>query len=408
MPEYLVVRIRDLEDDVSWQAVDGHGAPLAEGGEGDLGQAAALAEGRKVVVLIPAREVFRARLDLPSRGRRSAVRGAKYALEDRIAGDVEELHFAVGPAVGDQLEVAAVERQWLEDLLRRASDAGLRPIAVYGEGDALPDLPNAAAALLESDSLLLRANGAHVVSAEPGELAGLVDIVCAEHADEEAVPFRLVIYCEPPLEDAAREVMAGLTGREVELRLLQRGVMPQLAAESMSGAAVNLLQGEFRPRNGGGRRLTEAAIGLLALALLYPAYLAMDGWRVHREYQALAGVVDARLRQLMPDVGATAELRSEFGRRVASADLSAAAESDGFLRLLESLGFDGGDRTRVLGLNYRSGSANVRLAAADMETLEQARRRLISSGYSVLIQTAVPESNGSVVGELSIRDDRDR
>ena len=62
----------------------------------------------------------------------------------------------------------------------------------------------------------------------------------------------------------------------------------------------------------------------------------------------------------------------------------------------------------MLGLNYASGSANVRLAAADMETLEQARRRLIAGGYSVLIQTAVPESNGSVVGELSIRDDRDR
>ena len=406
--EYLVIRISGPEGAASWQAVDAHGAPLAAAGEGDLEQAAELAEGRRVVLLIPAREVFRSRLDLPARGRRSAVKGARYALEDRIAGDVEDLHFAVGPAGGDQLEVAAVERQRLQVFLERVKEAGLLPVAVYGEGDALPHLPNAAAALLEEDALLLRDGGGQVVSAGAEELEGLVDIVCAEHAGDEAAPFRLVIYCEPALKGMAQQAIAGLNGREVELRLLEQGVMPQLAAESMSGAAVNLLQGEFRPRNDRAGRLRDAAIGLLAVALVYPGYLAMDGWRAQREYQALAGIVEARLRQMMPDAGASADLRREFRRRIASADLSAAADSDGFLRLLQSLERGGGSGARVLGLNYGNASANVRLAAANMETLDQVRRNLISSGYSVLIQTAVPRSNGSVVGELSIRDDRDR
>ena len=406
--EYLVIRLGDLEGGASWQAVDAHGAPQAQAGAGTLEQAAELAEGRRIVLLIPAREVFRTRMDLPARGRRSAVRGARYVLEDRIAGDVEELHFAVGPAAGDQLEVAAVERQWLEELLGRAEEAGLLPFAVYGEGDALPELPNAAAALLEEDALMLRDGGGQVVSAQPGELAGLVDIACAEHAGDEAVPFRLVIYCEPGLKGVAQEAIAGLNGRDVELRLLEQGVMPQLAAESMSGGAVNLLQGEFRRRDDRAGRLRGVAIGLLAVALVYPGYLAMDGWRAQREYQALAGIVEARLRQMMPDAGASADLRGEFRRRVASADLSSAAGSDGFLRLLQSLERGSGSGTRVLGLNYDDGSARVRLAAANMETLDQVRRSLISSGYSVLIETAVPESNGSVTGELSLRDGRDR
>ena len=176
----------------------------------------------------------------------------------------------------------------------------------------------------------------------------------------------------------------------------------------MSGGAVNLLQGEFRRRDDRAGRLRSAAIGLLAMALLIPGYLAIDGWRAQREYQALAGIVEGRLRQMMPDAGASADIRGEFRRRVASADLSAAADSDGFLRVLQSLERAGGSGARVLGLNYGNGSAQVRLAAADMETLEQVRRSLISSGHSVLIQTAVPESNGSVTGELSIRDGRAR
>lgn len=406
--EYLVIRISDLEGGASWQAVDAHGAPLAQSGEGDLEKAALLAERRQVVLLIPAREVFRARLDLPARGRRSAVKGLRYALEDRIAGDVEDLHFAVGPGAGDQLEVAAADRQWLQRFLERAKEAGLSPVAVYGEGDALPHLPNAAAALLEKDALLLRDGGGQVVSAEPGEFARLVDIACAEHAGGEAAPFRMVIYCEPALESMAQEAIDGLNALEAELRLLEQGVMAQLAAEAMSGAAVNLLQGEFRRRNDRAGRLRDIAIGLLAVALAYPGYLAMDGWRAERKYEALAPIMEARLRQMMPDAGVSAGLRSEFRRRVASADLSAAADSDGFLRLLQSLERAGGAGTRVLGLNYGNASAGVRLAATNMETLDQVRRSLISGGYTVLIQTAVPESNGSVVGELSIRDDRDR
>ncbi|MCY3989432.1 MAG: type II secretion system protein GspL [Gammaproteobacteria bacterium] len=406
--EYLVIRIGDPDGGASWQAVDAHGAPVSQGGQGELEQAAEMAEGRKVVLLIPAREVFRARLDLPARGRRSAVRGARYALEDRIAGDVEDLHFAVGPTVGDQLEVAAVERQWLEGLLERSREAGLLPDAVYGEGDALPHLPNAAAALLEENAVMFRDGGGQLVSARHGELAGLVDIACAEHAGDEAAPFRLVIYCEPALEGEAQQAMAGLNGRDAELRLLEQGVMTQLAAESMSGGAVNLLQGEFRRRDDRARRLRDVAIGLLAVALVLPGYLAMDGWRAQSEYQALAGNVETRLRQMMPDAGASADLRGEFRRRVTSADLSAAADGDGFLRLLQSLERGGGSGTRVLGINYGSGSAQVRLTAANMETLDQVRRSLLSVGYSVLIQTAVPESNGSVTGELSVRDDRGR
>ena len=202
--------------------------------------------------------------------------------------------------------------------------------------------------------------------------------------------------------------MAGLAGRDVEIRLLEQGVMPQLAAEALSGRAVNLLQGEFRQRNGQSRWLRDAAIGLLAVAALYPAYLAMDAWRAEREYQAVASAVDARLRQLMPDVDRAADLRAEFDRRIASSDLSAAARSDGFMRLVQALEDSGSEKTQLLALNYGSGSARLQMRASDMDTLEEARRKLLARGYSVLIQTAAPEPNGSVLGELNIRDARAR
>ena len=406
--EYLVIRLADLEANACWQVVDSHGAPLPQCGEGELAQAKAIAEGKKVVLLVPAGEVFRASLELPVRGRRVAVKGARYALEDRIAGDVEEMHFALGLATGDSLDVAAIERRRLAEWLSRCSSEGLTPVAVYGEADTLPDLPNASIAMLERDTLLVRNGGGQVASAEPGELAALVDILCAELADEEASPFRLVIYCEPALESAAREAMAQLAGREAELRLLESGVMAHMAAEALSGRGVNLLQGEFRPRDDQQRLFRNLSLSLLAVALLYPVFLALDGWRAQKEYEAVAEAVDAGLARLMPDVTGGENLRAELPRRIATADLSAAANSDEFLRLVEALENSGGEKVRVLGLNYGNGTARVQVRAANLETLDETRQGLISNGYSVLVQTAAPESNGAVVGELNLRDGRDR
>lgn len=371
-------------------------------------QAATLAEGRRVVLLVPARDVFRARLGLPARGRWAAVRGARYALEDRIAGDVEDLHFASGPISGDQLEVAAIERRRLGEWLSQCSQVGLKPVSIHGEGDTLPGPPNAAVALLEQDSLLLRNGGGQYVAAEPGELASLVEILGAELAGDDAAPLRLVIYCDPLLEGAARKAMTELAGREVELRLLEGGVMAHLAAEALSGKSVNLLQGEFRPRDDQARSVRQVALGILAVALLYPIFLGIEGWRAQRDYLAAAEAVDFRLMQLMPGVSGRSTLREEFQRRVASADLSVAASSDEFLRLMRAMEVSGNDKVRVLGLSYGNGSARVQVRAADMETLDEARRRIESSGYSALVQTAAPESNGAILGELSVRHDSDR
>ena len=406
--EHLVVRFTDPEGPARWQVVDAHGAPMPLGGEGDLEQAAGLAEGRKVALLLPVADVFRSRMALPARGRRAAAKGARYALEDRIAGDVEDLHFATGPVSGDQLDVAAIERERLDLWLRRSREAGLNADTACSEGDALPGMPNVAVALLEQDKLLLRNGGGQLVSAEPSQLRGLVEILCAEHAGEDAAPFRLVIYCEPSLEAAAREAMAALAGREVELRLLQDGVMAQLAGEALSARAVNLLQGEFRSRAGNGQWARKGALAALAVALLYPALLALDGWRAQARYEALSQAVDVRLAQLMPDVSESADLRGEWRRRGASADLDAAERSDDFLRLVGELERSGGERMQVLGLTFGGGSAGARVRAASMDTLEQVRRRLRGGGYAVVIQTATPESNGAVLAELDIRDDRNR
>jgi general secretion pathway protein L len=72
-----------------------------------------------------------------------------YALEEHLAADIEELHFAIGKRAGDSLRapVAVVARALLQEWLTTLRAAGLEPSAIYADSDLLPENTGQAVAL---------------------------------------------------------------------------------------------------------------------------------------------------------------------------------------------------------------------------------------------------------------------
>src|SRR5690242_18377557 len=80
-----------------WLLVDTHGARLGAVLQGSLQEAAALAPGRRVIVLVPGTEALHVEPVLPPlKGGARLSQIVPYALEDQLASDVDALHFAVG------------------------------------------------------------------------------------------------------------------------------------------------------------------------------------------------------------------------------------------------------------------------------------------------------------------------
>jgi len=107
-PEYALLGKKQVEDRFT---------------PGEWTKVRSLTKGRKVVLLLPNSEVVLTTVNIPSKNKKQLHQAIPYALEDTLAEDIENLHFAIHQktALGDS-HVAIINRKRLDlfiDLLRK-------------------------------------------------------------------------------------------------------------------------------------------------------------------------------------------------------------------------------------------------------------------------------------------------
>src|ERR1700740_3183235 len=179
MSDWLLLRLpRSAGEQATWLVVDAHGAPQSPPQAGPLALAAARVAGRRVCVLVSGAEVLLAEPDVPVRTGAKLAQLVPYALEEHLAEDIDDLHFALGKRAGDstRVPVAVVSRALLDEWLATLRASGIEPDAVYADSDLLPENPGQAVALLEEDAVFVRAPGASPVTLPIAALGEALEI----------------------------------------------------------------------------------------------------------------------------------------------------------------------------------------------------------------------------------------
>src|SRR5450755_1448661 len=92
--------------------VDSRGTPIEAPSSGALANAVAAAAGRHVCVLVPGTDVLLLEPEVPARAGTKLAQIVPCALEEQLADDIDDLHFAIGRRSADSLrtQVAVVAR----------------------------------------------------------------------------------------------------------------------------------------------------------------------------------------------------------------------------------------------------------------------------------------------------------
>src|SRR5262245_37371964 len=93
MSQALVLR---LTDPATWVITGADGGRIGPVSDGRLSDAAPLAADRSVVVIAPGASITLARPQLPVKAGAKLAQVVPYALEESLAGEVEQFHFAIG------------------------------------------------------------------------------------------------------------------------------------------------------------------------------------------------------------------------------------------------------------------------------------------------------------------------
>src|ERR1700761_1369408 len=160
MAEWLLLRFPSSpEQPPSWLVVDARGNPTGVPQSGPLSVAAPRAAGRRICVLVPGTDVLLTEPEVPTKAGTKLQQVVPYALEEQLADDIDDLHFAIGKRAADSVRtpVAVVRRELMDEWVSGLKAAGLEPESMYSDSDLLPQNPGQAVALLEEDVVVVRA-----------------------------------------------------------------------------------------------------------------------------------------------------------------------------------------------------------------------------------------------------------
>jgi general secretion pathway protein L len=408
MSETLVIRLRAAEEaPASWLIVDSTGARSGPVQAGPLADALAVAEARRVVVLVPGSEVTLAEPELPVRSGARLAQVVPYALEEQLASDVDTLHFAVGRHEAGSVgtPVAVVSRVVMDQWHAALSAAGLQPGAMYSDASVVPPMAGGCTLLLDESVLYVRRPDGLpcVIDAEP--LAGALEIALEtpEAAGESGE--HVTFYTTPADYERHRELIEGaLRSRtaSLQVKLLPEGPLPLLATQAAGEAGINLLQGPYVARSSLGTQLQRwrlpAALAA-ATALLFLTGQAVSLWQLSRAEKSLDGEIAQVFSQALPGqpmVDARAQMQGVLGTQ--------AAAGTGLLPAVSALAqaMAQAPSARIEAMSYRGNALELRLTAPTVESLDGIKQAMTRGGVTAELQSATPRGN-VVEGRLQVR-----
>ena len=391
MSQFLVLR---LADPVSWIITDADGGRIGPVSTGNLADAAPLAAERPLVVIAPGASVTFAQPELPVKSGARLAQIVPYAMEELLAGEVEQFHFAVGrtDAEGRTL-VAAVRRDELRDWMDALKSAGLDPQSLVPEPLCVPDNPGKIVAVIDAGQLLVRAPGVLPVALDAEPLTEAFALAGLEGEDR-----HVQLYVSQEDWQHSREMIEAL--REVtgslDLQLLPDGALPLMAAGSVQSDALSLLQGEFARRTGWRaewQRWRIAAFLALAALALHIGVRGYDLIRLRAEEQRLDASIERAVRIAMPDVERIVDARAQIEQRLAG---GGAADPRGLLARLAAVGgaMSGATGPTIESLGWRNGSLQLQMIAADTDALARFAQALTARGLTADVESTTPGEKG--------------
>jgi general secretion pathway protein L len=409
MADWLLLRLpHDPAQETSWILADARGNPLSAPQIGALDIAAQRAVGRHVCVLVPGADVLLTEPELPAKAGAKLQQIVPYALEEQLAEDIDDLHFAIGKRAADSATtpVAVVALSLMDEWTSTLKAAGLSPESMYVESDLLPLNPGHAVALLEDDVVTVRPPAGATIAMPTDALTEALEMVRPAGEAGEGTGRGLILYTgaaewqeHSPKVEAVRDQFDG-----IKVQLLTAGPLALLAQQLPTAKPINLLQGRYAPQKTstvGWQSWRVAAMLLAGLVVLHVAGKAVELTMLKRQEKTVDASIEQAFRAAMPGENNATNARRRMETKLV------AVRSGGGTGLLSALGALVDARNSVPGTNvqnmsFKEGALELKMAAPDADSLDRVSQALRTGGWEADLKSG-NVAGDSYEGRIQIR-----
>jgi general secretion pathway protein L len=345
---------------------------------------AALAQRRLgVCFAVPGADARLLTLPVTAAEKKHINKSLPFALEEQVAEDIDDLHFASCSLDKDTMAVAICARSNMLDWQALLADfSGIsqwRP-----EPLLLPWQEGEWCLVVEGDTVIVRLGQCEGFTVESDLVSTLLQGALAEQAE----PGAIVVYGRDQSADTG--LLPASLHDNVQWR--NGNFYAALLLSESSGLNLNLLQGDFVPRLPFGRWWGQwrAVAALFTAAFLLQLVATYADYRnLTAENLALRGAVQDSYRKAFPK-GAVVDAEKQLRRQLDA--LRGTGQSSGFVSLMERIGVVVADMsdTTIASINYNEKGDEMRMniVAADFEGVEQLRSRINEAGLEAVMESS--------------------
>lgn len=375
-------------------------------GPEELAELQEQARSRDTVVLVPGHDVLMTEVALPAGSQRLLPALVPNSLEDELASDIDDLHFAwpagAKPAGMEQpFAVAVVAHSAMQQWQQWLNAAAIEADFWCRDSYAVPAPTQGWNLLQLGDDVIVR-SGTH--SGFTVDSALFAELALGAIADDSAV--MLTCYGAVPAAEAlaAMDPRFSLSHADIELPLSIVG--EALSSRNGANAPINLRQNAYKPtrkrRAGAGLNWRPAAFAASLLVVMAYVSEVIEYVQLGQQQNAMQQAIEDTYRAAFPDETRIVNVRSQLQQRLDSVGGSVGADALAMLSALEP-GFRAASDIQVELLRFDAGVIRLTARAASFNSLEQFRAAAAAAGTLVVEQGPVNNQADGVTGSFVVR-----
>ncbi len=337
----------------------------------------------RAIFAAPGAEVRLLSLPVSAQEKKHFAKALPFTLEEQVAEDIADLHFAAAALDADTYAVAVCSLEKMQEWQDLLSDfPGVQQW--LPEPLLLPRQSGEWCLLIEGDQALVRLGECAGFSAELALLQPLLEGALAEGEEPDSV----IVYGRDQTADTA--LLPESLQSHSQWR--QGNFYSALMLSEAPATKLNLLQGNFAPQLPLARWWRQWRTVAALLAVAFGLQLAA-AYAEYRELQAknlaLRGAIEQSYRSVFPK-GQIIEPEKQLRRQLNA--LRGTGQSSGFIALMEQVGsaFSSLPDTQIASINYsdKSSSMRMNIVAADFEGVEKLRAKINETGLNAVMESS--------------------
>ncbi len=397
MTEQLLIHYRPLHPTpVSWALIDQHGKLSTIIESGDLDTISEQAKTHKAIVLLDAACLSFESVHIPSNNRQRQLQAIPYALEDRLASDIEYLHFALGRKQAEQgIPVIVLQRELLDSLLDQFQQAGITLQALLADVLALPinrnNDENDWCILIDHDHVLIKTGLSSGLYIDRQNLATMLPLLLTEASP--AVT-GITLYHEDTDSHAAD--LLGELDVSLSIESFTTSPLSILSQHLHDARQLNILQGDYAPKKQRSPLLKPwKAVAALAgvWLLLQLLYAGIETVQLKDKNQQLTQQIEKEFKRAIPNAKKFTGMRSRIKTQLK--ELRGGLSDDTqqhFLQILADAtpALASNPKISINGIVYRNRRVDIELQADSLQSLEAVKSQLVAiPQLKTLLSTSV-------------------